>query len=155
MSWSKSLLVICKVLRMFVNILTADNKYSVLDRDNLRHPIQCKYLRNKNHFLNMFLNVSKKKMTLIADVFPKLWTPKSVVKQISKKYRFRGRFDKQHAKGDQTLLKSEPHNLYHIYCSMWRQLSWKNSLLVKCKVLRMFINIRLPMTNILFLRETI
>ena len=93
---------------MFVNILTADNKYSVLDRDNLRHPIQCKYLRNKNHFLNMFLNVSKKKMTLIADVFPKLWTPKSVVKQISKKYRFRGRFDKQHAKGDQTLLKSEP-----------------------------------------------
>ena len=60
----------------------------------------------------------QKKMTLIADVFPKLWTPKSVVKQISKKYRFRGRFDKQHAKGDQTLLKSEPHNLYHIYCSM-------------------------------------
>ena len=32
---------------------------------------------------------------------------------MSKESRFRGPFDKQHVKGDQTLLKPEPHN--HIY----------------------------------------
>ena len=40
MSCSKSLLVICKVLRMFVNTLTADHKYSLPNIDNLRRPIQ-------------------------------------------------------------------------------------------------------------------
>ena len=37
-------------------------------------------------------------MTLIADVFPELRTPKNVVKEISKKSPFRGPFQKQHAK---------------------------------------------------------
>ena len=54
-------------------------------------------------------------MTLIADVVPKKRTPKNVVKQISQKSSLRGNFDKQHGKGDQTLLKSERHHLYHIY----------------------------------------
>ena len=35
----------------------------------------------------------------MADVFPKLQTPKNVLKKISKKSSFRGPFDKQHAKG--------------------------------------------------------
>ena len=30
----KTLLVICKILGLFVNAVTADNKYSVLNRDN-------------------------------------------------------------------------------------------------------------------------
>ena len=38
-------------------------------------------------------------MTLIANVFPIFWTPKNVVKQISKKYPFRGLFGKRHARG--------------------------------------------------------
>ena len=54
-------------------------------------------------------------MTLIADIFPKLRTPKNVVKQLSKKSRVRGPFDKQHGKGDQTRLKSERHQLYHFF----------------------------------------
>ena len=54
-------------------------------------------------------------MTLIADVFPQLRTPKNGVKQVSKKSSFRGPFEKQHDKGDQRLLKSEPHQVYHIY----------------------------------------
>ena len=43
-------------------------------------------------------------MTLIADVFPKLRTPKNVVRYMSKKSCLRGPFDKQHAKRAQTLL---------------------------------------------------
>ena len=39
-------------------------------------------------------------MTFIVDVFPKLRTVKNVVKQMSKKSRLRGPFDKQHGKGD-------------------------------------------------------
>ena len=53
----------------------------------------------------------QKKMTLIADVFLKFWIPKNVVRVISKKSRFRGPFEKQHGKWDQTLLKSEGQHL--------------------------------------------
>ena len=60
---------------------------------------------------------------------------------MSKKSRFRGPFDKQHGNGDQTMLKSERHQLYHIFWSLWRILSYKKSLLVICKVLKMFVNI--------------
>ena len=42
-------------------------------------------------------------MTLIADVFRKLRTPKIVVKKMSEKWRFRGPFDNQHGKEAQTL----------------------------------------------------
>ena len=45
------------------------------------------------------------------------------------------------SKGEKTLLKSEPHHLYHIYWSLWRQLSWKKCLLVICTVLKIFLNI--------------
>ena len=34
------MLVLCKILRLFVNTLTNDGKYSVLYRDNLTQPIQ-------------------------------------------------------------------------------------------------------------------
>ena len=37
-------------------------------------------------------------MTLIAHVFPKLWIPKNVVKQISKKSLFREPFHRRHGK---------------------------------------------------------
>ena len=58
---------------------------------------------------------------------------------MSKKSRFRGSFDKQHGKWDQTLSKSEPEHLYHNDWSLWRQLSWKKSLLVICKILGLFV----------------
>ena len=53
-------------------------------------------------------------MTCIADLFSKMRTPESVNKQLSRKSPFRGHFEKQHVKGDQLLLKSESHHLYHI-----------------------------------------
>ena len=53
-------------------------------------------------------------MTLIADLFPKLRTPKNVLRYISKKSGFKGPFDSQHGKRVQTLLRSEPQHRYHI-----------------------------------------
>ena len=45
-------------------------------------------------------------MTLIADLFAKLRTPRNVVIYLSKKSRFKGPFDRQHGKRVQTLLRS-------------------------------------------------
>ena len=53
-------------------------------------------------------------MTLIADLFAKLSTPKQVVRYMYKKSRFKGPFDRQHGKRNQTLLQSEPQHRYHI-----------------------------------------
>ena len=81
------------------------------------------YLRSEKLFLNCFLhfrnlhevlNICKKKMTFIADLFAKLRTPKNVVRYMSKKSRFKGPFDWQHGKRVQTLLWSEPQHRYHI-----------------------------------------
>ena len=54
MSWKKSLLVICKILRLFVNTLTADGKYSLLNRDNLTEPIQILLSEIQKAFLQFF-----------------------------------------------------------------------------------------------------
>ena len=53
-------------------------------------------------------------MTLIADLFPKLRTPKNVVRYVSKNTHFKGPFDKQPGKRVQTLLRCDPMHRYHI-----------------------------------------
>ena len=79
-------------------------------------------------------------MTLIAEVFPKLRSPKNKVRSMSIKSRFKGSFKKQHGKCAQTLFKFAWQKLYHIYWSLWRQLTCKKSLLVTCKISRLFPN---------------
>ena len=74
-------------------------------------------------------------MTLIAYVFQKLQTVKDVVRQMSKKSRFRRPFNKRHGKRSQTLLKSKRQHLYQIYWSLWRQINWKKSVFVISKIL--------------------
>ena len=86
------------------------------------------------------MHIFKKKMTLIAEVFPKLRTRKNLVRSMSKKSRFKGSFGKQHGKRAQTLLKFAWQHLYHIYWSLWRQLTCKKSLLVTWKISRLFPN---------------
>ena len=93
--YKKSLLVICKISRLFPNTLSADGKYSLLNRDNLRKAIQMQLSRKQktfSEFFSAFLKASlnfnifkEKKMTLIADIFPKLRTTKSLVRSILKK----------------------------------------------------------------------
>ena len=54
-------------------------------------------------------------MTLIADVFPEMLSPKNVVRSMSKKLRFTGSFDRRHGKWDATLLQLGGQRLYIIY----------------------------------------
>ena len=96
--------------------MTAHNKYFLINRDTLTQPIQMQLFQRRKTFSDFFsaflksiLNFQsfQKKMTLRADVFPKLRTPKNVVRQLSKKSSFRGPLEKQHTKRAETLLKSE------------------------------------------------
>ena len=53
-------------------------------------------------------------MTLIANVFCKLETPKKVIREMSEKSRFREPLHKKHGKRSQTVLESGRQQLYHI-----------------------------------------
>ena len=103
--------------------MTADDQYSLLNRDNLTQPIGTQLFQKQKDFSQFFLAFLKstlnfehlqKKDDLQADLFPKLRTPKNVVRYMSKKSRFKGPFDRQHSKRVQTLLRSEPQHRYHI-----------------------------------------
>ena len=59
---------------------------------------------------------------------------------MSKKPSSRGRFEKQHSKCAQALLKCASQHLYHIQESLPTQLSWKKSLLLTCKMLGLLVN---------------
>ena len=79
-------------------------------------------------------------MALIPDVFAELGTQKNMVTSTSKKSRFKGSFAKQHGKCAQTLLQYQGQLLYHFHWSQLRQLSYKESLLVICKISGVFPN---------------
>ena len=50
----KSLLVTWKISRLFPNTLSADGKYSLLNRDNLTQPIQMQLSRKLKTFSGFF-----------------------------------------------------------------------------------------------------
>ena len=77
-------------------------------------------------------------MTLIAYVFPTLRSLKNLIRSMPEKSSFKGSFWKQHGKRAQKLLKFASQHLYYIYRSLWRQLTCKRSLLVTCKISRLF-----------------
>ena len=78
-------------------------------------------------------------MTLIAYLFLRVRPAKNVVRYICKKSHFRLTVQKEHSKRVSTLFKSDGQHLYHIYWSAGRKFSCKNSLLVICKSLRLFV----------------
>ena len=81
--------MICKILGPLVNALTVGDKYSLLNGDILKPPIQMQ-LSQKENFFSQFLSAFLKsrsnlehfqeKMTLTPDAFLKLRTPKNMVR---------------------------------------------------------------------------
>ena len=57
----KSLLVICKILRRFVNILKSVDKYSLINRQYLMQPIQVQLSQKQKTFLGFFSAFSQSK----------------------------------------------------------------------------------------------
>ena len=54
MRWKKSLLVMHKILRLFVHPLTADDKYYLLNRDNLAQPIEMQISQKEKNISQFF-----------------------------------------------------------------------------------------------------
>ena len=98
-SWKMSLLVISEILGLFVNILTADDKYFLRNSENLRQPTQrhlsikvkpfsdfsLPFVKSKSIFghFEMSLTISNHRLHIFE--ITKLRTTKDVVKQMSKK----------------------------------------------------------------------
>ena len=83
------MLVLCKILGLFVNTLSEDDKYCLLYKDKLTQPIpillsqkQKTFSKFFSAFLKSTLNFEhfQKDINLIADVFPKLPSPKKVIR---------------------------------------------------------------------------
>ena len=72
----------------------------------------------------------KKKMLVIANLFPMLQTVTILVRAVSKKCRFRKRFDSQHVKLSQILVKTFIRAILSCFSSFWRKLILKMSPLV-------------------------
>ena len=75
MSWKKSALVWSKTLRLFLNTLTADNKYSRCNVHNFAQQVQTPLSQKQKNFYGFFiaflkcawnLEILKKKMSILA-----------------------------------------------------------------------------------------
>ena len=83
------MLVLCKISGLLLKTLTDDDKYSLLYGDNLTQPIQILLSQKQktfsqfgSAFLKSTLNFEhfQIKINLMADVFPKLPSPKIVIR---------------------------------------------------------------------------
>ena len=76
------MLVLCKFLRLLVKILTDDEKYSLLYRENLTQPIQVLFSQKQKTFSEFFFEFSKS--TLNFEHFQKKDLPHSrIISQIT------------------------------------------------------------------------
>ena len=64
MSRKKSVLVRHKALKLFVNTLSTDDKYSLLKRDNLMEPIRTILSQKQKLFYELFLKFLKSALNL-------------------------------------------------------------------------------------------
>ena len=113
--WKMSPLALGELLGMFVNTLTGDTKCLVQDCENLQLLIQMQLSESRKtfsnflfHFWNLhqILNILKKRMIVIANIFAKLETVKNLFRPLSKNRRLRRHFESQHVKVSQILAES-------------------------------------------------
>ena len=104
-----------EIIGVFVNTLTADDKYPVPDYENLQFLIQMQLSEKHKDFSQFFFPLMEsessfkqvfKKEIVIANVFLNIQTFKYFVGPLSKKRCFRTSFTSQHVKESQTLVKS-------------------------------------------------
>ena len=105
------LLIIYELLGLIVKRLTTNDEYSLCNSENLSQLIQMQLSKKQNTFSRFVASFLKstsnftyfgKKVTLRAYVFSKLDIAKHVVRQMSRKPRFRTHFDGQHVKWSET-----------------------------------------------------
>ena len=94
LSWETSELLRSEILGLFVNPLTAEYQYSRRNMMNFQQQLQTQVSQKRKSFSRFFIAFLKstsrlehfeKKMSLVAQVFPKLLIPREVDTQISKR----------------------------------------------------------------------
>ena len=90
--------------------------------------------------LHQIFNIFKKKKILIANVFPKLTTVEGMVTRFTIQRCLKTSFDKEHVKRFQTLVKSSWEYFYHIFSSLWGEMTWKISPWLKFEMIGLFVN---------------
>ena len=120
---------------LMVNTLTARHKFCLLNREKITQAIQMQLSKKQKPFSQFFRHIWN-----AANIWNTL--KKRGLSQLMyfRNSRSLSPFKKLHGKRAQTLFKSEPKHIYQIHSSMWRQLNWKNSLLVICKIFELFVN---------------
>ena len=107
-------LVICWLLGLLANILTANGKYRLQDCENLLTPVQMQVSWKVKRFSDFFvpfletiLNFEhfEKKIIVMSTLYRKLQTVKDLVRTLSKKHRFGTPFCSQHVKVSQPFVK--------------------------------------------------
>ena len=115
----------------------------------IRSLFKSSYLKNKKHFLgflfnlwnlHQILNIFKKKKIVIANVCPKLATVQGLVTPLTIQRRLKTSFESQHVKRFQTLVKSSWEHFYHIFSSLWGEMTWKISTWLKFDIIGLFAN---------------
>ena len=134
---------------MFVKTWIAADKYLVQDCENVRLAIQIQLSEKRKGFSEFsvpFLESTpnfkyfEKRMIVIANVFRKLEAVKILFRPLSKKCRFRTRFNSQHVKASQILAKSPWERFCHSFPSFSRNLIWKTSPLTLGEISADFVN---------------
>ena len=94
------------------------------------------------HFFNLhqIFDILKKKMIVVANVFPKLGNVKILFGPLSKNLRFRTRFDSKHGKVSQILAKSRWERFCHVFSSYFEKVIRKMSSLLLGEVLVVLVN---------------
>ena len=82
----------------------------------------------------------KKRMSVLASLFPKLLFRKEIPTETSRRSRFKTPFGKQRVNGFQTPLKVSRHHYYPFFAWISGELSWKKTALLWSKILRLFPN---------------
>ena len=108
-----SLSLTCQILGPLVNTLAAEEKYPVLNRDNLTISIQIQLSEKQETYYQFFPAYLKYDPHRFC--ISEIANCENVVREMSKTSRFRGLFYKQHGKRAQELSESASQHLYHIH----------------------------------------
>ena len=128
-------LVSGEMLGLSVNTLTSDGKYPVQGCENLKRPSQMRLSEKPKTFSQLlfpFLESTsnfkhfKRDMIFIASVFPKLQTMKILVRPLSKKRRFKTRFDSQQCESVPNACKISMKALLSCFFVILRELDLEN-----------------------------
>ena len=107
------------------------------------------YLKNERLFLDFLLkfwnmreiyNILKKRMRVLAYLFPKLLFRKDVATETSRRSCFRTPFGNQRVNGFETPLKGATDHYYTFFPWISGKLSWKRTALLWLKILKLFVN---------------